>query len=187
MLINQFEFFLFLFLAYNSQNKGGIPGQQLLTKQLLNQSDVLFSFSQTLLTLIQTVSLQFTLKVEQIETQSEIRPPQHSTTPLKHVSPPTRTTTDEVGEGWHPINGEGKTRPSSAQSRDAFQQGSQLRATAPLCFPIVRVHPWIRERLLETGYLKVSWNFDEVVSRSCCLTSVISWCLLAHTMTTGLP
>lgn len=120
VFINQFEFSFsfFFFLAYNSQNKvrgrGQIPGQQLLTKQLLNQSDVLFSFSQTLLTLVQTASLQFTLKVEQIETQSEIRPPQHPTTPLKHVSPPTRTTTDELGEGWHPINGEGETRPSSA-------------------------------------------------------------------------
>ena len=139
VLINQFEFFFFFFffLAYNSQNKGVIPGQQLLTKQLLNQSDVLFSFSQTLLTLIQTASLQFTLKVEQIETQSEIRLPQHPTTPLKHVSPPTRTTTDEVGEGWHPINGEGEIRPSSAESRvmlfnKAASSGLQLLSASPL-------------------------------------------------------
>lgn len=84
-LINQFE----CFLGFNSQNKWWIPGQQLLTKQLLNPNDVLFSFSKTLLTLVQTTSTQFALKVQQRETQSEIRPIRHPTTSLKHVSPPT--------------------------------------------------------------------------------------------------
>lgn len=125
----------FLFLAYNSQNKW-FPDQQLLTKRLLNQNDVLFSFSQTLLTQVgpNSLSLQFTLKVEQRETPSEIWPTRHPEILFKNESPPTWTITDEGSQGWPPIKpGKRDQTIFFLKQSCAFQQGSQLRAVTPLC------------------------------------------------------